>query len=161
MRVRHQKDCPFFISRSSTIGPRLSAGKYVRAPTISTTLTSTTTNSGVVTGKVPGDGSTRFFRDRLPAIASIGTIIRNLPQSIVTPSVRLYQRVLAFNPAKAEPLLPAPDAKAYRISDKPWGPWLFRLAVPNEGATTEMPVNTRTRSGRMRIANMAILTSNA
>ena len=41
--------------RCSTIGPSESAGKNVSAPTIRTTPTSSTTNSGVVTGKVPAD----------------------------------------------------------------------------------------------------------
>ena len=39
------------ISRCSTIGPSASAGKKVSAPTIRMTPTSSTTNSGVVTGK--------------------------------------------------------------------------------------------------------------
>jgi hypothetical protein len=34
-------------------------------------------------------------------------IIQNRPMSIVSPSVVLYQRVLALIPPKAEPLLPA------------------------------------------------------
>ena len=42
------------ISRCSTIGPRLRAGKKVSAPTIRMTLTSSAVNSGVVTGKRAG-----------------------------------------------------------------------------------------------------------
>ena len=36
----------------------------------------------------------------------------------------LYQSVFALSPAKAEPLLLAPEVKAYRISEKPcaWEP---------------------------------------
>ena len=50
----HQNTCPFAISKCSTIGPRLRAGKNVSAPTITMTLTSSAENSGVVTGNVPG-----------------------------------------------------------------------------------------------------------
>jgi hypothetical protein len=38
------------------MGPRLSAGKKVKAPTIRITPTSNTLNKGVVTGNVPSDG---------------------------------------------------------------------------------------------------------
>ena len=64
-------------------------------------------NSGVVTGKVPSEGGTYFFCARLPAIASIGMIIKNRPMSIVKPPAMLYQGVFVVNPANAEPLLPA------------------------------------------------------
>src|SRR3954469_9310790 len=95
--------------KCSTTGPRLSAGKNVRAPTITTTLTRSPAKSGVVTGNVPGDGGTRFLRPRLPASASIGTIIRKRPISIANPSVILTQLVLAPTPPRAEPLLPVAD----------------------------------------------------
>ncbi len=73
------------------------------------TLTSNTVKRGVVTGNVPRLGGTVFLRTRLPAIASIGIIIRKRPISIVNPIVVLYHLVLAEIPAKAEPLLPAPS----------------------------------------------------
>src|SRR2546425_5078088 len=101
-----------------------------------TTLTSSALKSGVVTGNVPDDGGTRFLRPRLPAIASIGMIIMNRPMSVAAPIVELYHGVLAFSPANAEPLLPVPDEKAYRISDSPCGPALFRLGSPNVGDRT-------------------------
>src|SRR5216684_2590917 len=104
-----QKVFPAYINRCSTIGPRLSAGKNVNAPTITMTLTSNVVNSGVVTGNVPNDGGTIFSRARLPATASIGMIIMKRPTSIVMPIVVLYQRVFAEMPAKAEPLFPAPS----------------------------------------------------
>ncbi len=94
------------------MGPRLSAGKKVSAPTITITLTSKVVNSGVVTGNVPNDGGTIFFRARLPAIASMGMIMKKRPISIVMPIVVLYQSVFAEMPAKAEPLLPAASVKA-------------------------------------------------
>src|SRR5256885_17045909 len=97
------------MSRCSTIGPRLRAGKKVSAPTIRMTPTSSAENNGVVTGKVPDEGGTRFLRPRLPAIASIGMIIRNRPTSVDIPIATLYHFVFAFNPPKAEPLLPVPD----------------------------------------------------
>ena len=82
--VRHQNTCPCVIRKCSTIGPRLSAGKNVSAPTMTMTPTSSAENSGVVTGNVPGDGGTRFLRPRLPAIASIGMIMKNRPNSIAS-----------------------------------------------------------------------------
>ena len=64
--------------------------------------------SGVRHGNVPSDGGTTFLRRKVPAIASIGMIIRKRPTSIATPSVVLYQSVFALRPANAEPLLPVP-----------------------------------------------------
>jgi hypothetical protein len=52
---------------------------------------------------------------------------------MASPSVVLYQGVLAVRPAKAEPLLPAADEKAYRISDSRARPaWLIE-APPTAG----------------------------
>src|SRR6478752_7629019 len=98
--------------KCSTIGPRLSVGKNVSAPTITITPTSNAENSGVVTGNVPGEGGTRFFRPRLPAIASGGMIMKKRPNSIAVASDALYQLVFALRPPNADPLLPAPDVKA-------------------------------------------------
>src|SRR5262245_36732882 len=86
-----QKVVPAFISKCSTIGPRLRAGKNVSAPTITTTLTSNVVNRGVVTGNVPNDGGTWFLLARFPATASIGMIIMNRPMRIAIPCVVLYQ----------------------------------------------------------------------
>ena len=83
------------MSKCSRMGPRLSAGKKVKAPTMMITLTRSAVNSGVVTGNVPGEGGTIFFRAKLPATASMGTIIRNRPTSMVNPMARLYQRFAA------------------------------------------------------------------
>src|ERR1039458_9857910 len=125
-----QNVLPAAISRCSRIGPRLSAGKNVNAPTIRITPISSTVNSGVVTGNVPSDGGTYFFCARLPAIASMGMIIRKRPISMVKPMVVLYQSVLGFKPPNAEPLLPAPETNAYNIWLKPCGPGLEMLEVP-------------------------------
>ena len=76
------------------------------------TLMSSVVNSGVVTGNVPAEGGAIFLRAKFPATASIGTIIKKRPASIAKPSAVLYHGVFAFKPAKAEPLLPAPDVKA-------------------------------------------------
>ena len=95
--------------KCSTIGPRLSAGKNVSAPTITITPTSSAVKSGVVTGNVPSDSGIFFFRLRLPAIASGGMIMKNRPNSIVSPSVVLYQCVFTLMPPNAEPLFAAAD----------------------------------------------------
>ncbi|COZ67881.1 Uncharacterised protein [Mycobacterium tuberculosis] len=55
-----------------------------------------------VTGVVP-------LRAREPAIASTGMIRKNLPINIATPIVVSYDQVDAVRPAKADPLLFAPD----------------------------------------------------
>src|SRR5467141_3103429 len=99
-----QKVLPAFISRCSRIGPRLSAGKKVNAPTIRITEMSRPVNNGVVTGNVPSDCGTYFFFARLPAIARTGITIKNRPNNMVAPMVELYQSVLALSPANAEPL---------------------------------------------------------
>src|SRR6185436_5461225 len=110
---RHsQNTCPLFIRKCSTIGPRLSAGKNVNAPTITITPTNRLEKSGVVTGNVPSDGGISFLRLRLPAIASGGMIMKKRPNSIVRPRVVLYQFVLPLMPPKADPLFAAADEYA-------------------------------------------------
>ena len=152
---------PCAISRCSTIGPRLRAGKNVSAPTITMTLTSSAENSGVVTGNVPGDGGTRFLRPRLPAIASIGMIMKNRPISIATPSVTLYQFVFARQAAerravvagagreRVEDLRQAVRARVRRCST-------CRSAGDDRPRS---PVNTRIVSGKTRTTSIAICTS--
>ena len=93
------------ISRCSSTGPRLSAGKKVRAPTMMMTATSRMLNVGVVTGNVPGEGGTIFFRARFPAMASIGTITRNRPTKVAIPMVVLYQSVLALSPGEGRTVI--------------------------------------------------------
>ena len=73
-------------------------------------------------GKSSSDGGAYFLSARLPAMASMGMIIRIRPISMSNPTAVLYQSVLAFNPAKAEPLLAAPDTNAYNAWLKPCGP---------------------------------------
>ena len=107
LAINPQKVLPAPISRCSRIGPRLRAGKNVSAPTIRITPISSTVNSGVVTGNVPREGGTYFLRARLPAIASMGMIIRKRPINMVNAPAVLYQSVFVVRPAKAEPLLPA------------------------------------------------------
>src|SRR4029077_3084346 len=141
-----QKVLPTVIDRCSRTGPRLSAGKKVSAPTIRITPTSNTLNNGVVTGNVPSDGGTYFFFARLPAMASMGMIMKNRPTSIVIAPEVLYQSVFPFRPPKAEPLFPAMEVKAYKIWVKPWGPGLLMLDVPNPW-TDEIAVSTRITRG--------------
>ena len=66
------------------------------------------TNRVPCVGNVPLVTGTSFFFARLPAMANAGMMNRNLPTSMSSPMVRLYQGVLALIPAKALPLLPAP-----------------------------------------------------
>src|SRR3984893_13876502 len=108
----YEKVFPAYISRCSTIGPRLSAGKKVNAPTITITLTSSVEKSGVVTGKVPSDGGTVFLRARFPAIASIGIIMKKRPTKQAKAIAGVDQSLFAEMPAKAEPLFAVPDVKA-------------------------------------------------
>src|SRR4026209_2666655 len=126
--------------KCSTIGPSTSAGKKVSAPTMMITPIRSTTKRTPSVGNVPAEGGTTFLPTSDPAIASAGTIIRKRPASIVTPRVVLYQSVLALIPAKAEPLLPAPLVKAYRISVRPCGPALLSDDRPY-AATADQAVN--------------------
>jgi hypothetical protein len=66
----------------------------------------------VVTGNVPAEAGTVFFFARLPAIASMGMIMKNRPTSIVNPPAVLYQGVLPLMPPNAEPLFPADDVNS-------------------------------------------------
>ena len=75
---------------------------------MTTVPTSRPTNSGPCVGNVPLVAGIFFFAARLPAAASSGIRNRNRPISMASPSVRLYQGVLALMPAKALPLLPVP-----------------------------------------------------
>ena len=52
------------------------------------------------------------MRPRLPAIASIGMIMKKRPIIIASASEMLYHFVFAVSPPKAEPLLPVPDVNA-------------------------------------------------
>ena len=98
--------------KCSTTGPSVSAGRKFSAPTSNTVPSSRTTNVPPDTGKVPALAGTSFFCASDPAMAMIGTIIRNRPMSMAMPSVVLYQGVLALRPAKALPLLPVAELKA-------------------------------------------------
>ena len=71
-----------------------------------------TTNSGLWVGSVPALGGTVCLRASEPAMASTGTIRKNLPASIASAPVVLYQSVLPVSPPKADPLLLACEANA-------------------------------------------------
>src|SRR5262249_28163203 len=68
---RHHAPPPYS-DRCSTTGPRASAGRNVRAPTMITTPINMTTKSGVCVGRVPGPTGTIFFLASEPAMASVG-----------------------------------------------------------------------------------------
>jgi len=65
----------------------------------------------VFTGKVPARRHT-LLACQIAAKASTGISMRKRPASMVQPSIVLYHHVLAFRPAKAEPLLAAAEVKA-------------------------------------------------
>jgi hypothetical protein len=106
------------------MGPSATAGKNVKAPTMTTTPMTSTTNSGVLVGNVPADGGTCFLRTTEPARARVGIMRKNRPKSIVIANVVLSHDVLAFSPANAEPLLFAADVNAYSSSLNPCEPEL-------------------------------------
>src|ERR1700722_16372421 len=93
-----QKTFPACISRCSRIGPRLRAGKNVRAPTIKMVETSKPANRPPVTGNVPADSGTVFFLARLPAMASTGMIMKNRPRSCAVAVLVLYHMVFTLIP---------------------------------------------------------------
>src|SRR5882724_3723474 len=155
-----QNAFPACISRCSRIGPRLSAGKKVRAPTITIVPTSSTLNRGVVTGNVPAEGGTACLRARFPAIASIGMIMKNRPISVFPPRLMLYQEVLPLKPPNADPLFAAVDTNAYKTSEKPCGPGLRMADVPNP-FRTEIAVSIRMVKGNTSVVSIAILISKA
>src|ERR1700723_2493778 len=124
-----QNSLPCCIKRCSTIGLSESAGKNVSAPTMTTVPISKPTNNGPCVGRVPLVTASCFLAARFPATANIGIMMRNRPASIVMPSVRLYQGVFALMPANALPLLAAELEYAYKISENPCGPLLFKLEV--------------------------------
>src|SRR3954466_2909832 len=98
------------------MGPSASAGKKVRPPMIRITPTTRPTNSPPVVGNVPADGGMDFLAASEPAIAIAGTIMKNRPTNIPLGGVRLKKKVLPVSPAKAEPLLPVAEVKAYSTS---------------------------------------------
>ncbi len=70
----------------------------------------------------------------------------------------LYQGVLALSPAKAEPLLLAPEVKAYSTSEKPCAPLsctelvaVFRIESGGPASAIDSAVKPRTRVGVMRM----------
>ncbi len=80
---------------------------------------------------------------------------KNRPISMAIASVVLYQGVLADNPAKALPLLPVAEEKAYRISLNPCGPALFRPARPHLLTTAHA---VKTMMSKMRTSTASALT---
>src|SRR4029079_10748538 len=105
-------------------------------------------------GKVPALGGTTFLPTIAPAIPSVGTIIRKRPASMSIPSETLYQGVLAFRPAEAEPLLPAPVGDASRLYMRPRGPPLLSDDTPY-GDTALQAVKPRMISGKISAYSMA------
>src|ERR1700733_14074886 len=113
------------------------------------TPTSSTVKSGERIGKVPGDGGPSFFFARLPATASMGTIMKKRPTSIAVASDKLYQCVLALSPAKAEPLFPVAEVYAERSSERPCGPVFVSAERPRFGIINDTAVKHRIDSGKI------------
>src|ERR1700694_4748301 len=111
-----QNVLPASIWKCSTIGPSASAGKYSRPLRITRTPVSSATNKSPSVGKVPAEGASFGLAASEPAMAITGTMMPNRVASIEMPMVVSYQGALAVSPAYAEPLLPATEEKAYRIS---------------------------------------------
>ena len=94
------------------MGPSVSAGKNVSAPTRNTTPIKRITKRGPVTGNDPGPCGTSFFRASDHASAITGITIRNLPKNIARPSVVSYHIAFAVSPANALPLFPVAELNA-------------------------------------------------
>src|SRR6266536_2805888 len=146
--------------KCSTIGPRVSAGRKLSAPTRITVPSSRMRNVPPCTGNVPALGGATFFCTSEPANAMIGTIMRKRPNNISSPRVVLYQGVFPERPANALPLFPAPELNAYRISLSPCGPLLFNPVRPHLLATAQA-AKPRIEMARMSNESIAILTSYA
>ncbi len=76
--------------KCSTMGPRLTAGKKVRAPTMMTVPTRRRVKVTPETGKLPGLTAMVFLAPRLPASANTGTMVKKRPTRVASPRVRLY-----------------------------------------------------------------------
>lgn len=115
--------------KNSAIGPSASAGKKLRAPTKSTINISKNTNIAFVVDKVPDVVAILLFLARLPAMARVPIIGKNLAKSITRPNDTFRNIVFPLKPANAEPLLPPHDEYAYNISENPCAPELFKLSA--------------------------------
>lgn len=91
------------------MGPSANAGKKLKAPTSRTIKISRNTNIAFVVESVPAVVAIFFFPARLPAMARVPIIGKNLANSITSPREIFRNTVLALNPAKAEPLFPPQD----------------------------------------------------
>src|SRR5580704_935583 len=106
-------------------------------------------NSGVLVSSVPALRGTGDCLASDPARPSANISGANLPSSITTPPIVLYQAVLVVNPANADPLLLAIEANAYMISVSPCGPGFSIELVPNLVAS-DSPAAVRITTGSVR-----------
>jgi hypothetical protein len=97
------------MAKCSATGPSANAGKNVNPPTITTVPISSPTNCVPPVGNVPAEAGTICFAAKFPAMHSTGTITKNRPANIPSANVRLKNSVFAFSPAKALPLVAAPE----------------------------------------------------
>jgi hypothetical protein len=117
-------------------GPGSSAGKKVSAPTDQDHASQQHVNSGVFTGKVPGDGGTLFFCARLPASASTGTSSGSgRPAS---PAQRHVVPVrVGVQPRKGRAVVAHRRGEGVENLVKPMRALLFRLLSPRFGISTK------------------------
>src|SRR5580704_2350673 len=106
-------------------------------------------NSGVLVSSVPALRGTGDCLASDPARPSANISGANLPSSITTPPIVLYQAVLVVSPANADPLLLAIEANAYMISVSPCGPGFSIELVPNLVAS-DSPAAVRITTGSVR-----------
>ena len=87
-----------------------------------------------------------LFLARLPAMARVPIIGKNLAKSITSPNDTFKNIVFPLKPAKAEPLLPPHDEYAYNISENPCAPELFKLSA-TPGTIAAIPLPNRMATG--------------
>src|SRR5664280_1271228 len=97
---------------------------------------------GPVVGKVPLDSGTDFLAPSELARARHGMMKKKRPHIMTRPPAVDQNLPLTVIPAKALPLLPVWEIVAYRISDRPCGPWLSTASFP-AGTTAAIAASPR------------------
>ena len=114
----------------SRTGPRVSAGKKVKALIMIITPTTVAMKSGLAMGRDAELVAICPLRAIEPPMARAIRRTVCLPVSMGIIVIRLIIGVSTFSPAMNEPLLILVEVKAYSISVRPCGPELPRVAKP-------------------------------